>query len=98
MIFNNNIIVSVPSQKHVGLALDSNLDFNQHIDEKINSCKKVVGIMKRLSMTLSKNLLTIYKSFFRPLLDHGDTVYEKSFNDSFKKTWSNVVEYKFGYY
>ena len=54
--------------------------------------------MKRLSMTLSKDLLTIYKSFFRPLSDHGDTVYEKSFNDSFKKTWSNVVEYKFGYY
>ena len=66
LAFNNNKIQSAPAQKHLGLILDSKLDFNQHIDDKINKCDKIIGTMKRLSVTLSrKSLLTIYKSFVR---------------------------------
>ena len=36
-------------------------------------------------MTLSrKNLLTLHKSFVRPLLDYADIIYDKPFNESFK--------------
>ena len=43
---------------------------------------KIIGIMKRLSMTLSrKSLLTIYKYFVRPFLD---IIYDKSYNELFK--------------
>ena len=36
-------------------------------------------------MTISRSsLLTIYKSFVRPLLDYADTVFDKPFNESFK--------------
>ena len=35
------------SQKHLGLVLDSKLDFNEHIENKINKCCKTIGIMKR---------------------------------------------------
>ena len=42
--------------------------------------------MRRLSMTLTrKSLLTIYKSFVRPLLDYADIIYDKSYSDSFKE-------------
>ena len=42
--------------------------------------------MRRLSMTLSrKSLLTIYKSFVRPLLDYADIIYDKPYNESFKE-------------
>ena len=41
--------------------------------------------MKRLSANLSrKSLLTIYKSFVRPLLDYADIIYNKPCNESFK--------------
>ena len=59
------------SQKHLGLNLGFKLDFNEHIENKINKSSKIIGIMKRLSLILSrKNLLTIYKSFVRPNLDY----------------------------
>ena len=84
--FNNNKIQSAPAQKHLGLILDSKFDFNQHIDDKTNKCTKTIGTMRRLSMTLSrKSLLTIYKSFVRPLLDCADIIYDKPYNESFKE-------------
>ena len=41
--------------------------------------------MERLSVILStKSLLTIYKSFVRPILDYADIIYDKPCNESFK--------------
>ena len=83
LTFNNNKIKYAPAQKHRGLILDSKLDFNQHVDDKINKCKKVIGFTKRLPMTLSrKSLLTIYKSFVILLLDYADIIYNKPCNKS----------------
>ena len=40
--------------------------------------------MKKLSLTLSRNsLLTIYKTFVRPILDYTDTMYEKPLTEFF---------------
>ena len=37
-------------------------------------------------MRLSRrSLLTIYKSFVRPLLDYADIIYDKPYNESFKE-------------
>ena len=54
LTFNNNKIQSAPAQKHLGLILDSKLDFNEHMDDKINKCNKIIGTMRRPSMTLKK--------------------------------------------
>ena len=41
--------------------------------------------MRTLSVTFSrKNLLTIYKSFVRPLLDYADIIYDQPYNETFK--------------
>ena len=83
--FNNNDVQSANSQKHLGLVLDSKLDFNEHVNNKINKCNKSIGIMKKLSLTLSRNsLLTIYKTFVRPILDYADLIYDKPLTESFK--------------
>ena len=74
------------SQKHLGLVLDSKLNFNEHIESKITKCNKIIGLMKKLSQFLSrKSLLTIYKSFVRSILDYADIIYDKPLNESFKK-------------
>ena len=44
LTFNNNKIQSTPAQKH--LILDSKLDFNQNLDDKINKCNKIIGTME----------------------------------------------------
>ena len=43
-----------PSQKYLGLVLDFKLNFNEHIDNKINKCNKILGTMKIFSLTLWK--------------------------------------------
>ena len=89
MLFNPD-----PNNKHLGLVLDSRLDFNEHITNKINKCNKIIVIMKKLSLFLSrKTLLTIYKSFFRPNLDYADKIYDKPFNESFK-TKIKMIQYR----
>ena len=77
--FNNNDVQSANSQKHLGLVLDSKRDFNEHVNNKINQCNK--SIMKKLSLTLSRNsLMTILKTF----LDYPDIIYDKPLTESFK--------------
>ena len=69
LTFNDTVQTAI-SQKHLGLVLDSKLDFNEDISNKISKYNKMIGIMKKLSLFLSrKTLLTIYKSFVRPNLD-----------------------------
>ena len=84
--FNSTNVQVADSQKHLGLALDSKLNFNEHIESKISKCNKIIGLMKKVSQILSrKTLLTIYKCFVRPNLDYTDIIYDKPLNESFKK-------------
>ena len=94
LVFNDTYVQLANSQKHLGLILDSKLDLNEHIDNKINKCNKILGIMKRLSLILSrKRLLTICKSFVRPNFDYDDIIYDKPVNESFKRKIERV-QYK----
>ena len=92
--FNISDVQIADSHKHLGLVLDSKLNFNEHIESKITKCNKIIGLMKKLSLILSrKSLLTIYKSFVRSNLDYTDIIYDKQFNESLKKNlkWSNIT-------
>ena len=66
--FNNTKVVSCSSQKHLGLVLDQELNFNDDIQSKITKCYKMIGIIKRLSVNIPGDaLLRIYKSFISPI-------------------------------
>ena len=72
LTFSGNQVHQCSSQKHLGLFLDNKLGFNKHIEEKINKCNKIIGMMKKISTSVSRqSLLTIYKSFVRPILIVG---------------------------
>ena len=73
------------SQKTVRNCLDSKLNFNAHVLQKINKCNKLIGLIKRLSTNLPRNaLLTIYKSFIRPNLDYGVVLCDNATMEIFK--------------
>ena len=75
----------------MGLVLDSKLSFNEHVNQKINKCNRILRLTKRLSLTLSrKQLLTIYKTFVRSHLDYADIIYDTPFNEAFKEKLEKV--------
>ena len=77
-------IAKTTSQKRVGLNLDAKLTFNHHINKKIGKAIKGVGLLRKLQRFLPRSsLLTIYKSFIRPHLDHGNVIYDQPSNANF---------------
>ena len=49
---NNNNITRCSHKKHLGVTLDSNLNFNTHIDQKIKNYNKMVGLIRWFSVKL----------------------------------------------
>ena len=91
LIFNNNIVSSTDSHKHLGMILDSKLSFNQHIKEKICTANKGIGTIRRLFNCLPRStLINIYKAFIRPHLDYGDIIYDNSSNISLSQMIESV--------
>ena len=71
---------------NLGLTLDRILSFNEHINDKICQASKGVGLRRKLHTILPRNsLLTIYKTFIRPLLDYADMTYDQPSNASFSE-------------
>ena len=94
LTFNKTEVRTCQSQNHLGLILDKRLNFTEHINSKISKCDKLIGIIKKLSISFPRNaLLRIYKSFIRPHLDYADIIYDKPNNASFKIKTENV-EYR----
>ena len=82
------------SQKHLGLILDEKLNFKQHIESPIVKINKGVAVIKKLRYSLPrKSLITIYKTFLRPLIAYGDIIYGQPQNESFSEKLESV-QYK----
>ena len=82
--FNNNPVVPHLFHKHLGMTLDSKLNFDCHLIEKITKANRVIGMIRRIHNDLSRSsLLTIYKAHVRPHLDYGDIIYDRPNIDSF---------------
>ena len=42
LTFNKSNVASSPSVKHLGMLLDSRLNFNEHVQSKTNKCYKII--------------------------------------------------------
>ena len=82
--FNKIDISECPHKKHLGIALDSKLNLNAHVDQNVKKRNRIIGLIRRLSVTLPRNaVLTIYKSFARSHLDYGDILHDKTNIENF---------------
>ena len=80
---NNSPVQLCESHKHLGIVLDKNLNFHEHIAKKIKICNNLIGRIKHLSFYLPcKSLLTIYKSCVRPHPDYGEIIYDNPENET----------------
>ena len=83
LLFSNNNVSQVNSQKHLEVILDVQLTFEEHLKNIFNKTNKTIGLLRKLSnLLLRQALVTIYKTFVRPHLDCGDVLYDQAFNNS----------------
>ena len=79
------------TQKHLGMLLDVNLDFQEHLKNIYSQVNETIGLLSKLHNTLRRLLLrTIYKSFARPHLDYGDIIYDQAYTASFHQKIESV--------
>ena len=85
LFMENTPINEVEAHKHLGLFLSNDCSWHQRINYMYIKDKAWarINIMRRLKYKLDrKSLESIYISFIRPLLEHGDTV------------WDNCTQYE----
>ena len=79
LYFNQNLIKSSSTHKHLGTVLDTKLDFNLRLKNVQNKENKTVGLLPKLQDTLPRtSLITIFKSFIKPHLEYGDIIYDRA--------------------
>ena len=88
--FNKTDISECPHQKHLGIVLDSKLNFSASVDQTIKKCNRIIGY--RHSVTLPQNaLLTAYKVFVRPHVHYDDILYDKPNYGHFQNKLEKVL-------
>ena len=77
--------------RYLGMTLDENLNFIQHINNmKKNVCHKIY-ILRRFSKYMTDAIrLLIYKSHILPIIEYGDIIYMKSH----KNIWISCKGYR----
>ncbi len=80
--FNGVPVAREDHTRHLGVHLDSRLNFSKHITEAIRSATKGLSLMKYLSKYVSRRVLDLcYKLYVRPHLDYGDVIYHNQRED-----------------
>ena len=60
--FNNNTVTQSVTQKHLGMFLDTKIDFQEHLKSIFNKVNKAIGLLCKLHNTLPRlPLLTIFR-------------------------------------
>ena len=66
---------NVDQEKDIGVIIDSNLEFDKHINAKINKANSMFSIIRRSFQFLSQqNFIPLYKSLVRSHLDYASSV------------------------
>ena len=72
---SNLPVKRVQFHRHLGLTLDSRLNFNKHIFSTLSIVNKWTAVLRKLQTILPRHsLLTIYEVFIRPHLDYCDVI------------------------
>ena len=90
LIFNHNTISLTESHKHLGIVLDSRLDFKEHLEIIFKKVSKTIGLLSKFQNLFPRKLLIVYKSFIKPHMDYGDIIYDQASNTSFHRQLESI--------
>ena len=69
-------VAHTEAEKDLGVIMDSNLSFDQHIGEMVNKANRMLGLIKRNFKYINENtFLNLYKSLVRPLIEYASPVW-----------------------
>ena len=86
IIFEIVLVKRVQCYKHLGLILDSELDFHEHISLILWKVNKLTAEFWKLQAVLPRHSsLTIYTAYVRPHLNYCDMIHDKVFNEFWHK-------------
>ena len=58
--FNHNSLKQVPSQKHLGMYLDTKSNFQEHLNKALSKVNKTIGLLRKLQAFLPlQSLVTV---------------------------------------
>ena len=73
---NENQLEHVFTEKDLGILIDAELNFEEHISKQVNKANSILGIINRGFEDLSpKIFLTLYGTFVRPHLEYAQSVW-----------------------
>ena len=78
--------------KHLGVILDSKLNFQSQVREAVIKARRGIGLIKYLSKYVSRDVLDqVYKIYVRLRLDYRDIIYHK-FDPDMRSTVAKSIE------
>ena len=73
---DGTILDATHSEKDLGVLIDNELKFHQHVSATAQKANQVLGIVNRTFETLDEELLPIvYKTQVRPHLEYGNIIW-----------------------
>ena len=81
LVFYNNNVMQIASQKHLGIILDTRFSFEKHLETVLYKINKTIRLIRKLQSLLPRSALTaLYKAFVRSHLDYDDILYDQARN------------------
>ena len=76
-VLSSHVTEKVDSIKDIGVTIDSNLTFNEHINIKIDTANKILGIIRRSYRFLNcETFLPLYRSIVRRHFDYAVSAWD----------------------
>ncbi len=76
---NNEPLHKVTISKYLGIFIDSNLKWDDHINNMIPKISAKIGILRSLrNIVPNDTLIQIYNAIVQTNVDYGDTVYDSA--------------------
>ena len=73
---SRTVLETVKNEKDIGVTIDSNLKFNQHIQNQVNKANQLVGLIRRSFKHLDyKSFCLLFKALVRPHLEYASSVW-----------------------
>jgi hypothetical protein len=94
-ILHNHILESVGSAKYIGIAVQSNLKWDKHINDITSKGNKALGFLKRNLKTSNQQIKTqAYQVLVRPKLEYSCSIWDPHTSESIRTIEMVLLTYR----
>ncbi|XP_076448651.1 uncharacterized protein LOC143285278 [Babylonia areolata] len=76
---NRHVLTTTKAEKDLGVVVDSQLTFKDHVSQTTSKANKILGVIRRSFDHLTEHtFIQLYKALVRPVLEYGHSVWQPS--------------------